>query len=150
MRYVTPTRNNGKTWTHAVHIEAVWCERDSKSPSTVVYKLPWRQSSVITKHIAWEKSWHFPTPATTGFPGKWRLRIERRNSILMTRYYPDQSSGISALVSQTSFRGETCGDVTKCQLFSQVINHIDIKSSSLHISHLWLQEDMFLSLLQHC
>ena len=40
MRYVTPTRNNGKTWTHAVHIEAVWCERDPKSPSTVVYKLP--------------------------------------------------------------------------------------------------------------
>ena len=27
--------------------------------------------------------------ATTGFPAKWRLRNERRNSILMTRHYPD-------------------------------------------------------------
>ena len=26
--------------------------------------------------------------ATTGFPAKWRLRNERRNSILMTRYFP--------------------------------------------------------------
>ena len=30
--------------------------------------------------------------ATTGFPAKWRLRNERRNSILMTRHYPDLSS----------------------------------------------------------
>ena len=27
--------------------------------------------------------------ATTGFPAKWHLRNERRNSILMTRHYPD-------------------------------------------------------------
>ena len=27
--------------------------------------------------------------ATTGFPANWRLRNERRNSILMTRHYPD-------------------------------------------------------------
>ena len=27
--------------------------------------------------------------ATTGFPAKWRLWNERRNSILMTRNYPD-------------------------------------------------------------
>ena len=27
--------------------------------------------------------------------------------------------GISALISQTSFRGETSGDVAKCRLFSQ-------------------------------
>ena len=27
--------------------------------------------------------------ATTGFPAKWRLRNKRRNSILMTRHYPD-------------------------------------------------------------
>ena len=30
--------------------------------------------------------------ATTGFPSKWRLRNERRNSILMTRHYPDLGS----------------------------------------------------------
>ena len=71
--------------------------------------------------------------ANTGFPAKWRLRNERRNSILMTRHYPDLGNasdwlkqisrparpirsitqfwvvtrhqyGISALVSHTSFR----------------------------------------------
>ena len=81
--------------------------------------------------------------ATTDFPTKWRLRNEHRNSILITRHYPDLGSasdwsccvgnliqpirsttqiwvvtrhqcGISALVSQTSFGGET-----KCRLFSQ-------------------------------
>ena len=83
--------------------------------------------------------------ATTGFPAKWRLRNERRNSIMMTRHYPDQGSacdwscrvgnliqlirsttqictrhqyGISALVCQTSFGGETSGSVAKCRLFS--------------------------------
>ena len=30
--------------------------------------------------------------ATTGFPAKWRLKKERRNSILMTRHYPDRGS----------------------------------------------------------
>ena len=77
-----------------------------------------------------------------------RLRNERRNSILMTRHYPDLGSasdwscrvgnliqpirsttqiwvvtrhqyGISALVSQTSFGGESSGSVAKCRLFSQ-------------------------------
>ena len=86
--------------------------------------------------------------ATTGFPTKWCLRNERRNSIPVTRHYPDLDSasdwlnqishaarpirstaqiwvvtrhqyGISALVSQTSFRGETSGSVAKCRLFSQ-------------------------------
>ena len=90
--------------------------------------------------------------ATTCFPAKsWRVRNERRNSILMThhhpdlgcasdwlkqvsyrgttnqKHYPDLGSGSSsvwnsALISQTSFRGETSGDVTKCQLFSHALN----------------------------
>ena len=30
--------------------------------------------------------------ATSGFPAKWRLRNEHRNSILMTRNYPDLGS----------------------------------------------------------
>ena len=84
--------------------------------------------------------------STTGFPAKWRLRNERRNSILMTRRYPDLASAsdwlkkfptrhritsqiwvvtrqqfISAFVSQTSFGGETSGRVAKCRLFSQAI-----------------------------
>ena len=87
--------------------------------------------------------------ATPGFPAKWRLRNERSNSIFMTRHYPDLVSasdwlkhichaarpirrttqnwlvtghqyGISVLVSQTSFRGETSGSAVKCRLLSQV------------------------------
>ena len=34
---------------------------------------------------------------TTGFPAKWRLRNERRNSILMTRHYPDLGSDTSSV-----------------------------------------------------
>ena len=78
--------------------------------------------------------------ATTGFLAKRSLRNERRNSIMMTRHYPDLGSGsdwlnqiypaarpirsttqiwvvtrhqygISALVSQTSFGGKTSGGV---------------------------------------
>ena len=91
---------------------------------------------------AWENS------RRTGFPPKWRLRHKRRNSILMTCHNLDLVStcywlcrvgdlhqpirsttkiwavtrhqyGISALVSQTSFHGETSGGVAKCRLFSQ-------------------------------
>jgi len=89
--------------------------------------------------------------ATTGFPGKGRLRNEHRNSILMTRHYPDLGStsdclcskgnllqpirdtiqilvvthhhnGVSALVSQTSFGWEASSGIVKCWLFSQARN----------------------------
>ena len=89
--------------------------------------------------------------ATTGFPAKWRLRNGCRNSILMTCLYPDLGSasywlkqnssrcttnhstnqiwvvtshqyGISAAVSQPSFRGETSGSVANCRLFSKAKN----------------------------
>ena len=92
--------------------------------------------------------------ATNGLTAKWRLRNERRNSILMTRHYPDLGSasdwscrvgnliqpirsttqiwvvtrhqyGISAFVSQTSFRWETSGSVTKCRLFSQAAQSVE-------------------------
>ena len=81
--------------------------------------------------------------ASSGFPAKWCLRNERRNSILMTRhpqiwvllmtgrskFQPIRSTiqiwvatchqnGISVVVSQTSLRGETRGGVGKCRLFS--------------------------------
>ena len=83
--------------------------------------------------------------ATTAFPAKWRLRTKCRNSILMTRHYPDLDSAsdwlkiyfiqsevllregnaspdivvISARVPQTSFRAKTNFGVVKCRLFSQ-------------------------------
>ena len=83
--------------------------------------------------------------ATTGFAGKWRPRNERRNSIPMTRHYPDRSSafdslkicfsrsktlypvlgrgkhhqyGISGLLPLTSFRQVISGSDLKCRLFS--------------------------------
>ena len=88
----------------------------------------------------------------TVFPAKRRLRNERRNSILMTFHYPDLDSasddwsccegnlfqpirsttqisevtrhqkGICAAVPQMSFRGENCGAVVKCLLFSQAVS----------------------------
>ena len=42
-----------------------------------------------------KKSYSFfpcPSPTTTGFPTKWRLRNKRRNSILITHHYPDLGS----------------------------------------------------------
>ena len=138
---------------------------------------------------------------TTGFPAKWRLRNERRNSILMTRYHPDLGSasdwscrlrnlmqpiisfwgiwvsgsffttqiwvvtchqyGISAIVSQTSFGGETSGSVAKCRLFSQanveavenrtilaIFSHnLSIRESVIkccHLSRFWTRAFVFL------
>ena len=91
--------------------------------------------------------------ATTGFPAKWRLRNERSNSIFMTRHYPDLVSasdwlkhichaaqpirrttqnwlvtghqyGISVLVSQTSFRGETSGRAVNVGFFLRWKQHV--------------------------
>ena len=41
--------------------------------------------------VAWEKQPTFGD-VTTGFPAKWHLRNERRNSIWITRHYPDLGS----------------------------------------------------------
>ena len=94
--------------------------------------------------------------ATTSFPAKWRLRNKQRNSIQMTRHYSDLGCasdwlnqisharrpirsttqiwlvtrhhyGISAIVSQTSFGGETSGSVAKCRLFSQATYYVVLK-----------------------
>ena len=100
--------------------------------------------------------------ATTGFPAKWRLRNERRNSILMTPHYPDlgrpfdwschvrnflqpirsttqisvvmlHQFRISALVSQTSFsRWNQWWRVAKCWLFSQAIKVLCHKEIHFH------------------
>ena len=110
--------------------------------------------------IAWENSRQLAMlPLVSPPDDVWgRLRKERRNSILMTRHYPDLASasdwscrvgnliqpirsttqiwvvtrhkyGISALVSQTSFGGETSGSVSKCRLFSQATLDIELKWS---------------------
>ena len=96
--------------------------------------------------------------ASIGFPSKWRLINEGRDSRLMTLHSQDLGSasdwlnqishvarpirsitqilivtgdqyGISALVSQTSFGGETSCSVAKCRLFSQATWKVDSENS---------------------
>ena len=97
------------------------------------------RSQHFYSYLAWENSQHLRRRPPLVFPRKWRLRNERRNSIPMTRNYQDLGSAsdwleislnpnqkhhpwngyeIFVLVSQTSFRGETIGGVSKCQLIS--------------------------------
>ena len=45
------------------------------------------------------------------------IRSTNQNYVVTRHRY-----GISALVSQTSFRGETSGGVVRCRLFSQAID----------------------------
>ena len=102
--------------------------------------------TVLKLTICYPKKTVTSHDSITGFPAKWPLSNECRNSILMMYHYPDLDSasvasdlmveanfqpirsttqtwgvtiyqyGISALVSQTSFCQETSGGVTKCWL----------------------------------
>ena len=134
--------------------DPVWMARKPSKGHFTIQKFPWgecpRTPLEAYAFIAWENRRHFATPPTVSPRiDVWQtLRNERRNSILMTRHYPDLGSasdwschvgnllqpirsttqiwvvtrhqyGISALVSQTSIRGETAGAVAKYRLFSQ-------------------------------
>ena len=94
--------------------------------------------------IEGENSYQF-CGTSNGLPVKWRLRNERRNSILITCHFPHlgwcfwlvenllhpirstiqiwvvthYQHGLSVFVPQTPFRGDTRGWVAKCSLFSQ-------------------------------
>ena len=59
--------------------------------------------------------------ATTGFPAKWRLRNERRNSILMTRHYPDLGIASDWLnqISHAARPIRSTTQIAKSRLFSQ-------------------------------
>ena len=52
--------------------------------------------------------------ATTGFPAKWRLRNDRRNSILMTRHYPGArfskgpTKNLSGPIARANFKISSC------------------------------------------
>ena len=103
---------------------------------------------LLEKPLSFMLTWEKKTADTTGFSAKWRLRNRRRNSVLMRHHYPELGNasdwsytevnllqpirsttqiwimtrrqyGISELVSQTSFRGETSGGAVKCRRFSQ-------------------------------
>ena len=102
---------------------------------------------VVQAVLVWENSRHLAT-LPTGFPAKWRLRNERRNSKLIRRHYPDLGSasdwscsvgnlfqpirsttqiwvvtrhqyGISAFFFSDVIWWGTSGSVAKCRLFSQ-------------------------------
>ena len=73
--------------------------------------------------------------ATTGFPDNWRLRNERRNSILMTRHYPDLGSAYD-----WSCRVGNLISVAKCRLFSQAISFLD------HLLKFWAWRKKLVSL----
>ena len=51
----------------------------------------WQSNCIDNSFTSLRKQPTFGDP-TTGFPAKWRLRNERRNSIPMTRHYPDLGS----------------------------------------------------------
>ena len=107
---------------------------------------------------------------TTSFFAKRSLRNGRRNSILMTRGYPDlgrasdrscravnllqpirsttqiwvvtrHQYGISALYSQTSFRGETSGGIVKCRLFSLATSSLSAYWLT-HVSFTFLEKKL--------
>ena len=57
---------------------------------------------MITRHSSLGKQPTF-RDVTTGFPAKWRLRNERRNSILMTCHYPDLVTWVLLLMGWRKF-----------------------------------------------
>ena len=59
--------------------------------------------------------------ATTGFPAKWRLRNDYRNSILMTRHYSHLGSASDWLnqISHAARPIRSTTQIAKCRLFSQ-------------------------------
>ena len=73
---------------------------DSGFQSLEGFQIPWDVFQIPKPRIPDSTSKNFPSlrkqptfvDATTGFPAKWRLRNERRNSILMPRHYPDLGS----------------------------------------------------------
>ena len=56
--------------------------------------------------------------ATTVFPGKWRRRNERRNSMLMTRHYPDVGSA-SDWLKQTSHAARPIRSTTQIRVVTR-------------------------------
>ena len=101
--------------------------------------------------IAWENSRHFALPLLVSPPNDVRKTSLPRSGLcfwlaenlhhpirsitqiwVVTRY----QYGISALVSQTSFRGETSGGVAKCRLFSLARVFIEVSCYSSYYSRL--------------
>ena len=91
-----------------VRFKRFWAPRYSTGVSLVSHNTSFR--GWINKLINLTGLRKQPTfcDATTGFPAKWRQRNERRNSILMTRHYPDLDSAFDWLeIASTSEKTDT-------------------------------------------
>ena len=85
-------------------------------------KIKWPGTSFV---IAWENKPTFGN-ATTGFPAKWCLRNEHRNSILMMRHYPDLSSA-SDWLNQISHMARPIRSTDPCQkpkMYRPTVKHL--------------------------
>ena len=114
-------------------------------------------TAVTALWVDWENIRHFTTSPLVlprsdvgerraTIPYRWRDTTQMWMMLLICwkfastnqKHYPDLGSerhqyGISALVSQTSFRGETSVGVSKCWLFSQATLGADCTFLSLHL-----------------
>ena len=114
-------------------------------------------TAVTALWVDWENIRHFATSPlvlprsdvgerSATIPYRWRDTTQMWMMLLICwkfastnqKHYPDLGSerhqyGISALVSQTSFRGETSVGVSKCWLFSQATLGADSTFLSLHL-----------------
>ena len=121
--------------------------KENHKQSRELYRLiPFKSKIKVTNRSSSLRKKPTLRDAIAVFHAKWRLRNDRRNSILMTCHYPDLGGafdwlkqislttqpirstnqiwvvthhqyGISALVTQTSFHGETSGGVAKFESF---------------------------------
>ena len=92
----------------------------------------WRRHHLFPRQFMtcekWAQKFHTDdaSPPRSGLPF-WLVEASFLPRHDQSEAYPDLGSDVSsvwnsALISQTSFRGETSGGVTKCQLFSQASN----------------------------
>ena len=103
-------------------------------------KPPWPWTGIRGWHPVWPEKTAEISRRHTGLPRNdgWETsadipywwRVTTQIWIVSRHQY-----GISALVSQTSFRGEISGDVAKCQLFSQATSGFNLYSTRIQV---WL------------
>ena len=77
----------------------------SANPNNFIGSMPFTLGNSLRKQPAFRD-------ATTSFPAKWRLRNERRNSILMTRHYQDLGSA-SDWLKKISFAAQPIRSTTQ-------------------------------------
>ena len=85
----------GVTWHLRIPLfpaKRLWMLKTAKSETVHLPHKCWSLYSYIWARVSSLRKQPTFGDVSTGFPGKWRLRNERRNSILMTPHYPDLGS----------------------------------------------------------